>query len=101
MPPGRRRSARDTFLRIHFVPTLTNLWQALGRIQRHGRVALERVAARARLQRPVKRSLLFEVSPIDPLTLSVASLALLVVAAVAGWIPARRASRFSPMEAMR
>jgi predicted permease len=47
------------------------------------------------------RTLLYEVSPTDPLTLGGVSLALVVVAAGAGWIPARRASRISPLEAMR
>jgi predicted lysophospholipase L1 biosynthesis ABC-type transport system permease subunit len=47
------------------------------------------------------RTLLYEVSPTDPMTLGVVSLALATVAAGAGWIPARRAARISPVEAMR
>lgn len=46
-------------------------------------------------------SLLFEVSPTDPLTLGAVSLVLLGTAALASWLPARRASRIDPMRAMR
>lgn len=47
------------------------------------------------------RSLLFEVAPWDPLTLAVVAAALFAVAALASWIPARRAARLDPMEALR
>lgn len=47
------------------------------------------------------RSLLFGVEPADPLTIGVVSLALAVVALVAGFVPARRASRVNPIEALR
>lgn len=47
------------------------------------------------------RSLLFEVAPTDPLTLAGASLLLVLVAAAASWIPARRAARVDPAEALR
>ena len=47
------------------------------------------------------RAMLFEVSPIDPLTLAAATLVLLAIAAAASWIPARRAGRTDPLEALR
>jgi len=47
------------------------------------------------------RAMLFEVSPIDPLTLAATTLLLLAIAAVASWIPARRAGRTDPLEALR
>ena len=47
------------------------------------------------------RAMLFEVSPIDPLTLAGATLLLLATAAGATWIPARRAGRTDPLEALR
>lgn len=47
------------------------------------------------------RSLLFGVAPGDPLTLLVVSLVLVAIAALASWIPARRASKVDPMIALR
>ena len=46
-------------------------------------------------------SLLFEVSGTDPATLAVVSAALLGVALVASYLPARRAGRLDPMAALR
>ena len=46
-------------------------------------------------------SLLYEVKPTDPLTLASGAALLLAVSALAGWIPARKAARISPLEAMR
>jgi ABC-type lipoprotein release transport system permease subunit len=47
------------------------------------------------------RSLLFEVEPGDPGTLVVVAVGLVVLAAAASWIPARRAMRVDPVEALR
>jgi len=47
------------------------------------------------------RAFLFGVAPSDPLTLLAASVTLVVVASLASWIPARRASRVNPVEALR
>ncbi len=44
---------------------------------------------------------LFELSPVDPFTLAVASSALFVVGAIAGYLPARRALQSDPMAALR
>jgi predicted permease len=46
-------------------------------------------------------SLLFGVSPSDPLTLLLATLLLIAVAALASWVPARQASRLEAMTALR
>jgi predicted permease len=46
-------------------------------------------------------SLLYEVAPTDPLTLGGVSAALLAVAALASWLPARRAAKIDPVEALR
>ncbi|HEU0009036.1 MAG TPA: FtsX-like permease family protein, partial [Verrucomicrobiae bacterium] len=49
----------------------------------------------------VLTSLLYEVKPGDPLTVSGVSLILLLVALLACWLPARRAAKVDPMEALR
>ena len=46
------------------------------------------------------RSMLYEVSATDPLTLSVVSLLMLATALAASYIPARRAARVDPLEAV-
>jgi len=47
------------------------------------------------------RSFLFEVAPTDPLTLAGAAGILVTFALLASWIPARRAARVDPTEALR
>ena len=49
----------------------------------------------------VLRNLLFEVKPTDPFTFIAVSLSLLVVALLACYIPARRATKVDPLEAIR
>src|SRR5262245_833567 len=46
-------------------------------------------------------ALLFGLTPTDPLTIALATLLMIVVAALAGYLPARRASRIDPMVALR
>lgn len=47
------------------------------------------------------KSLLYGVGPRDPLTFVAAPVLLAVVALIAAYLPARRAARVSPMEALR
>jgi predicted permease len=49
----------------------------------------------------VLRALLFDISPIDPPSILAAAALLGVVAAVATWVPARRASALDPAQALR
>ena len=49
----------------------------------------------------VMRSVLFEVSPLDALTLAAAVVLLLAVSALASFIPARRAAGIDPLNAIR
>jgi putative ABC transport system permease protein len=46
-------------------------------------------------------ALLFEIGPRDPVTFVLAPGVLLIVAFIAAWVPARRASRLDPMKALR
>ncbi len=46
-------------------------------------------------------SLLFEVSPRDPVAFSIAAAVLIAVSALACWIPARRAAGVNPLDAIR
>jgi len=46
-------------------------------------------------------SMLYHVSPVDPLTFVVAPVVLAVVALLACWLPARRATRVNPLTALR
>jgi putative ABC transport system permease protein len=56
-----------------------------------GAVALTRILS----------SLLYDVTPTDPLTLTSVSLLLAAIALLAGYIPARRAARIDPVVALR
>jgi len=47
------------------------------------------------------KSLLFDVSPMDPLTYAAVSLGLLAAAALASYLPSRRAAAVDPTEALR
>jgi ABC-type antimicrobial peptide transport system permease subunit len=47
------------------------------------------------------RSILFHVSPMDPLTYAAACLALCAAAALASYIPSRRTATVNPVEALR
>jgi len=46
-------------------------------------------------------TLLFGLKPTDPMTIIVAALLMVAATALAGYVPARRASRVDPMVALR
>ncbi|WP_415911070.1 FtsX-like permease family protein [Oleiharenicola sp. Vm1] len=49
----------------------------------------------------VLQSMLYKVSPVDPVTFAVAPVVLVVAALLASWLPARRATRVNPLAALR
>ena len=49
----------------------------------------------------VMRKFLFQTSPADPLTYALVPILFAILAVVAAWIPARRASRVEPMQVLR
>ncbi|MGH8639271.1 MAG: FtsX-like permease family protein, partial [Burkholderiales bacterium] len=49
----------------------------------------------------VMENLLFEVSPLDPVALSVACISMTLIGLVAGFLPASRAARVDPMKTLR
>ena len=49
----------------------------------------------------IASSILFQVSPTDPFAFTIAPLVLMTAALLATWLPARRATKISPMEALR
>jgi predicted permease len=77
---------------VRMVLRQTLVWVALG-------AAIGLIAARAATR--WAESLLFGLQPNDPLTIGLATLTLLAVAVVAGYLPARRASRVDPLAALR
>ena len=77
----------------------------LGLVLRHGLslaavgivIGLIGALARTRLM----QSLLYEVRPNDPITFVAVAAALLLIALMASWLPARRATKVSPTIALR
>ena len=47
------------------------------------------------------QTLLYGLQPQDPVTLAAASAVLVAIGALAGWLPARRASRIDPAQVLR
>lgn len=68
------------------------LWGGIG--------AVVGLAAAAVLSRGMS-TLLFEISPFDPLTYSAVAVGLLAAAATASYLPARRVTRVDPADALR
>lgn len=49
----------------------------------------------------ILKSLLFQLSPLDPMAISIAIAAVVGMTIAAAWLPARRATRINPMQALR
>jgi ABC-type antimicrobial peptide transport system permease subunit len=57
--------------------------------------------AAARLLSRYVEALLYEVVPTDPVTYATVAATIVIVAVVAGWLPARRAAGLDPAESLR
>jgi putative ABC transport system permease protein len=77
------------------------LWLVLGDAVRLASIGVALGLGASLLLTPSFGTMLYGVSPFDPLTLALTSAALLVVATLASVIPARRATRVSPVEALK
>jgi predicted permease len=77
------------------------VWSVLTEPARLVTIGLALGLAATFLSGRVVRRLLFDVSPTDPLTLGAVALVLLLVALLASYFPARRATRLDPMVALR
>lgn len=49
----------------------------------------------------ILKSLLYELSPLDPMAISTAIVAVVAMTIAAAWLPARRATKISPIQALR
>jgi ABC-type antimicrobial peptide transport system permease subunit len=49
----------------------------------------------------ILKSLLYELSPLDPTAISIAIAAVSVMTIAAAWLPARRATKIDPIQALR
>ncbi len=64
-------------------------------------VGVPAAIATALAARAILAGVLFELSPTDPLTLSSSAFAILLIASLAAYVPARRASRIDPVAAVK
>ena len=77
------------------------VWMVLRRVLLLAAVGLAISVPAALIAFRLVRSLLFETQPNDPGTLALAGVVLLSAAILAGYAPARRASRINPVVALR
>jgi ABC-type antimicrobial peptide transport system permease subunit len=77
------------------------VWMVLRRVLILAAVGLAISVPAALSASRLVKSFLFETQPNDPRTLALAAIVLLSAAIVAGYAPARRASRIDPLSALR
>jgi putative ABC transport system permease protein len=99
---GAARQRREFGVRIAMGATAGEIGRlVVARGLRLGATGLALGLAAAALAGGWLRSLLFEVSPLDPVTLGGVSVLVLAVAVAACYVPARRAMRVDPITALR
>ena len=76
-------------------------WLVIGSGLRLAAIGVAAGLLAAALGGRVLKALLYEVSPTDPVTIVAVGAALLAAAAMASWLPARRATTVSPAEVLR
>jgi predicted permease len=79
----------------------TLVWMVLRRTLTLSAIGIALGMAGALATTRLLRSLLFEITPTDPATFTTVSIAILVAALAAGFIPAQRAARVDPLVALR
>jgi ABC-type antimicrobial peptide transport system permease subunit len=77
------------------------VWMVLRRVLLLAAVGLAISVPAALIVSRLVKSFLFETQPTDPGTLALAGAVLLSAAILAGYVPARRASRIDPLVALR
>jgi ABC-type antimicrobial peptide transport system permease subunit len=77
------------------------VWMVLRRVLSLAAIGLAISVPAALIAFRLVKSLLFETPPNDPGILALAGVVLLSAAILAGYVPARRASRIDPMTALR
>jgi ABC-type antimicrobial peptide transport system permease subunit len=82
-------------------PLRAVIWMVLRRVLLLAAVGLVISVPAALIAFRVVKSLLFNTQPNDPATLALAGVVLLTAAILAGYAPARRASRIDPLAALR
>ena len=96
------RRTREFGVRVALGATPASVvWLALGEALRPVGVGSVLGLALALASSRFIQAFLFDVSAVDPVALGGAVLALVLVAACAAWLPARRASRLDPVAALR
>ncbi len=102
MSSGVRQQTRDIGVRVALGATPDDVRRLV--LGQAGSVVVVGAAAGLAAALATSRllgSLLYDVSPTDPVTLAGACLLLVVVALLAAYLPARRATRVDPVEALR
>jgi putative ABC transport system permease protein len=100
-----RKAIGNTIARPRAISTVLSAFAVAGLVLGHalrlaGAGVLVGLGAAAALTRVLQR-LLFETEPLDPWTFGFTAILLLLAAVAASYVPARRSTRLSPLDALR